>query len=244
MSKVFEGVVSARFFPESIDKRITISMNVIPIFCKKKIPFRMNPCPSPPKIEAKEVKENCTEIIPGDPERGYAGFDRPDNERFLTYRYIIDQGILEKGTGKEAIRNVSLRAKTLSTFFDKLRRNMPLSDDLYHKNMKAVGREIGADFVNELETILSRKPTLEEWSDYDASAGMGRFKIIDKKKIVAKNSFNAYKNPSDKPVCVCSFLEGYFEGILKEIWGTTVIVTEISCIGKGDKECVFKIEEK
>lgn len=240
MTKPFEGVVSARFYPESIDKRITIAMNVIPLFCKKKIPFGKVYCPSPPKIEAKEVKENCTEIIPGDPERGYASFNRPDNERILEYTYIIDQGILEKGTGKEAIRNVSLRAKTLAIFFNKLKNDLP--EDSYYKSTKAAGKEVGENFIKDLEKVLSHKPTLTEWFDYDSSAGMGRFEISDEKDvIVVENSFTAYEIESDKPVCC--FLEGYFEGILPKILGkANIIVTETNCKAKGDKKCIFKIE--
>jgi predicted hydrocarbon binding protein len=240
MTKPFEGVVSARFYPESIDKRITIAMNVIPLFCKKKIPFGKVYCPSPPKIEAIEVKENCTEIIPGDPERGYASFSRPDNERIFEYKGITDQGILEMRMGKGTLRNVSLRAKTLAIFFNKLKNDLP--EDLYRTLVKDAGREVGKNFVKESEKVLGHKPTIEEWFFYDSSGGMGRFEITDKKDaIIVKNSFNAYEIKSDKPVC--NFLEGYFEGILPEVLGKpNIIVTEINCIAKGDKECIFKIE--
>ena len=240
MTKSFEGAVSARFYPKSVDKRVIIAMNVIPLFCKKKIPFRKKPCSSPPKIEANEVKEICTEIIPGDPDRGYADLGRPNNERILEYKYIIDQGILEKGMGKKAIRNVSLRAKTLAIFFKKLKNDLPA--DLYYKSTKAAGKEVGKNFVNDLEKVLGHVPTFLEWFDYDSSAGMGRFdKTPEEDAIIVENSFTAYEIESDKPVC--SFLEGYFEGILPKILEkANVIVTETNCIAKGDKKCVFKIE--
>lgn len=240
MTKVFEGVVSARFYPESMDKRITIAMNVIPLFCKKKILFRTEKCTSPPKIEANEVKEKCTEIISGNPERGYASFNRPANERILEYKYIIDQGILEKGEEEKAIRNVSLRAETLAIFFNALKNDLP--EESYYKSIKTAGKEVGENFMKALEKVLGHKPTHTECFDYDSSAGMGRFEMTDEKDaIIVENSFTAYKIESDKPVCC--FLEGYFEGILPKILGkTNIIVTETNCIAKGDKNCIFKIE--
>ena len=239
-TETFEGVVTARFYPESIDKRIAVVMNVVPDFCEKDILRRMKRCPSSPRIEDREVKESCIEIIPGDPERGSAGIARPDNERTLKYRYIIDQGILEKGLEEKAVRNVSLRAETLAIFFDALKNG--LLWDSYYKLAKDAGKQVGKNFVKELERILGHKPTIKEWFEYDATAGMGRFEMNDEKNaIIVKNSFTAYKTKSKIPVCC--FLEGYFEGILSEIFRKpTIIVTETNCIAKGDEECIFIIE--
>lgn len=239
MTKVFEGVVIAEFFPQTIDTKINIEMNVIPIFSKRKILFGKEKLPSPPKIDASEVKMNCTEIIPGDPVRGIPDLNRPDNERIFVSRYIIDQGILEKGIENAAVRNVSLRARTLSMLFEKLRTGLP---ENYYKLIKDAGEEVGKNFIGELGKILGHMPTIEEWIDYDSSAGMGRFKMSpEKDAVIVKNSFNAYEIKSNKPACI--FLEGYFKGILQEIFRKPkIIVTETSCIAKGDKECVFKIE--
>ena len=239
-TETFEGVVTARFYPESIDKRIAVAMSVVPDFCEKGILRRMKRCPSSPRIEDREVKETCIEIIPGDPERGSAGIARPDNERTLKYTYIIDQGVLEKGLEEKAIRNVSLRAETLAIFFDVLKNG--LLWDSYYKLVKDAGKQVGKNFVKELEIILGHKPTIKEWFEYDATAGMGRFEITDEKDaIIVKNSFTAYKTKSKIPVCC--FLEGYFEGILSGIFRKpTILVTETDCIAKGDKECIFVIE--
>ena len=239
-TETFEGVVTARFYPESIDKRIVVAMNVVPDFYEKNIFRRRKSCPSSPRIVDKEVKENCTQIIPGDPAIGIAGDARPDNERILKYTYIIDQGILEKGLGEKAIRNVSLRAETLAIFFDVLKNG--LVEESYYKLSKDAGKHVGTNFVKDLEKILGHRPTIKEWFEYDATAGMGRFEMNDEKNaIIVKNSFTAYKIESDKPVCC--FLEGYFEGILTEIFRKpNIIVTETHCIAKGDKECIFIIE--
>ena len=234
-SKTFEGAVGVKFSSKSAYHHIFIAMTVIPKFSKKRYFRKLEYCISPPKIEAKNVKDECKPIVPWDPKRGEADRDNP-MKRIFKYDYIIDQGTLYKGD----IRNVSLRAKTLAIFFNTLKTG--LSEDLYYKSAKNAGREVGKNFVEELEKVLGHRPTIKEWFDYDSSAGMGRFEMNDEKDtIIVENSFTAYEIKSDKPIC--SFLEGYFEGILPEIRGkANIIVTETKCIAKGDKECVFKIE--
>lgn len=244
IAKVFEGVVTVRFHPESLGKKVAIAMNVIPIFYKKKISVIKNYCNNQPKINDRDVIDNCNTIIPGDSESGYADVNQPDEKRTLEYNYIIDQGILEKGSEEKAIRNVALRARTLAIFFNTFKENLP--EDLYRKLTRDAGKSAGMDFLKMSEKIIGYKPTfnewLNEWIKYDSTAGWGRFEITDKNDaIFVENSFVAYKIKSDIPICY--FLEGYFEEILSKIFGRhDITVTETDCIAKGDKKCKFVIK--
>ena len=243
LTKQFQGEVHAKFHQDSLDlypTKIFISMNVIAVFYKKKFFFLTKYCPAQPQIRGMDVMAKCKGIIPGNPEIGYQSIENPDSERILKYTHKFKEGILVKGAGASAIRNVSLRAETLATIFTKLKADSP--EGPYRELVKDAGREVGERFVNELKEILGpmdHERMIAEWFKYDSTAGMGRFEMAEEDTITVKNSFAAYNTKSDNPVCC--FLEGYFEGVLSKIYGRPKIVTETSCIAKGDKNCVFKI---
>ena len=227
-NKTFHGILTVKFTKESREREFKIWTRITPKFCEKKLYFRREYHLDSPKINYDEVMAASEKIIPFDPE----------NVEILGYKFIIDEGILKKGH----VRNVALRAETISYFFDYLRKNQDIGKEKCKQIIKEAGKITGQNFINEFENkILKHTPTIEEWVDYDSTAGMGRFKVDEYRQyITVKNSFVAYKIKSeDEPVC--HFLEGYFEGILPTLLKEKVSISEIDCIAKDDKVCKFEI---
>ncbi len=236
-SELFEGVVTVIFSSDSKNEPLKIAMEIKPTFYKKYVPI-LGPrtlCMHTPIITLSDVTTKSKDITPYDPKDGKPG-DTP-NTRIYNYQYSIDDGVLKKGE----IRNVSLRAETLSRFFDKLRRSLP--GNQCSKIIKEAGKEIGQNFIGDLKTKILNKSKIsaDEWVYYDSSAGMGRFEVDKNFKFIdVKNSFNAFNIHSDEPIC--HFLEGYFEGVLSILLEKEVSIDEVYCIAKGDEVCRFKIK--
>lgn len=231
-----DGEISVKFNLKSLDlppDTISIALDVIAVFYEKKYIFSTKACPVHPHIRGSDVKKECkgiTPIIPG--------------KQILKYTYDLNEGTLEKGEGAKAVRNVALRAETLAIFFRKLKDD--LSEEPYRRRVKGAAKEAGKQFAGELKEILGhdltdRTRTIHEWFEYDSSVGMGKFDMPEEGIITVKNSFATYNIESDTPVCC--FLEGYFEGVLSEIYTTPKSVTETSCRAKGDEVCTFKWEK-
>ena len=140
LSRAFEGIVSVRFYRESIMKNIGIAISVFPEFYEKQLYFRKIPCTIPLRIDHEEVKNMCNCIIPGDLASGFADLEKPETKKMFIYDFLINEGILIKGSGKDEIRNVSLRARTLSILFDNLKSELGYQD--YYKIIKSAGRQI------------------------------------------------------------------------------------------------------
>lgn len=239
LSELFEGVMTVIFSSDSKNKPLKIAMEIKPTFYQKKIPIfgPRNISINTPIIEFDQVVGECKNITPYDFKEGKPGYT--PNTRIFEYNFNTDDGILKKGD----IRNVSLRAETLSRLFDKLRRSF--SDNQCSIIMKAAGKEIGQNFINDLKTNILKKPeiSIKEWVDYDSSAGMGKFDVDENFEFInVKNSFNAFNIHADKPVC--HFLEGYFEGVVTLILNEEVSINEIDCIAKGNEICRFKIKKE
>jgi predicted hydrocarbon binding protein len=230
------GTVEVIFFPNAHDKEFKLSMEVSPKFQKSTwLGTRREPCQNPPKIKPHKVLEVCEKIVPYDPIIGT--LSESGKERILNYDYIIEQGVLMKG----GVRNVALRAETLSRLFDKISRDLPDSGNV----IKEAGKEIGKNFMSEFNSaIFTRDVELKEkiamWIDYDSSAGIGRFEFDDEiKTIKVHSSFNAYSCHHTEPVC--HFLAGYFEGALSILLKESISVHETQCIATGDDVCCFEI---
>jgi predicted hydrocarbon binding protein len=62
-------------------------------------------------------------------------------------------------------------------------------------------------------------------------------------KVFVTESFEAKQyGPSQHPICY--FFKGYLEGALSQAFNKPLRASEIECIAKGDKQCVFQIEMK
>ena len=233
------GKIDAIFADNSYDKEFKISMDITPEFHKKQYyGLRSEIHPHSPRIKYDKVMECCKVI-----RTNYLGVKKDESEdKLLDYRFDKEMGILYKGD----VRNVSLRCETLARLFTKIRNE---------KNgvqiLKIAGKEIGKNFFSKFSSeILMKDLTPEEkikrWIEYDASAGMGRFEVEGKTIIRVHNSFNVCECYQEKKP-ICHFLEGYFEGVLCQLYGDNISVKEISCAaagGVGGDYCVFSISQK
>jgi predicted hydrocarbon binding protein len=79
--------------------------------------------------------------------------------------------------------------------------------------------------------------------EYLSMCGFGLFEIKNFGKetmIELRNSSNALKHRSDRPVCYIT--AGYLAGIMELITGRECICIEERCIAKGDRVCTFRIK--
>jgi predicted hydrocarbon binding protein len=233
------GRVEAIFLRESYGKNIRISMDVASTFARKKLKgYYTENCPNSPKIEYKKVVEECKIIT----SNFYGVAAQKTGEEFLDYHFDKDTGILYKG----GIRNVSLRAESFAKLFYRIKET-----EKGRQAIKAAGKDIGINFISKFSSeILMKNLSLEEkikkWIDYDSSAGMGKFVLEGKTNLKVYNSFNAVNFAHErKPMCC--FLEGYFEGILCQLYGGSISVKETNCAamgGDGGNYCIFEIKEE
>ncbi len=156
-------------------------------------------------------------------------------------------GIMHKG----AIRNVSLRVATIHTIFDKLVSNIPENNRI--ESLKEVGLYIGhdwgRDFVNECRRVHAALNTLDKklalWSEYDATAGLGKFEFTiatDGHGIVTLNS--GFLSDFDAVAPLDYFFEGYLEGTLEEILSTSLVVNLNSPSTSRHEQSTFRVYPK
>jgi predicted hydrocarbon binding protein len=240
-----QGSVCIEFSPKSVDNKFKINIEISPKFLKKSYlpkairkrfnlerPFELL------NIKGRDFQNQSKDIVPYDPEYGKPEIDSPDR-RVLKYTFDTKKGELYKGD----VRNVSLRADTLSALFRSLAATKENKDLI-----KQAGRSIGKDFLFVYENRIKhgKEANVQELAIYDSTAGMGNFLIdIRKRRIEVENSFLACGvNNIQSGETACTFLEGYFEGILSRIWDRDVEVSEEWCVSKGDRTCRFEIREK
>jgi len=111
-----------------------------------------------------------------------------------------------------------------------------------------VGRECG---IRSCQRLMQRHPgrvgLLEAVARYKRDELWGEFRFeLDKDgtgEVYVANCFEARQyGPSKQPVCY--FVKGYLEGLLSQAFSRPLRATETACIAKGDRECVFQIEQK
>ncbi len=161
--------------------------------------------------------------------------------------------------------NVALRTKTVQILLDSFERNLPQN---FHDIVKQAGVIVGQSFAEDLKCELRMyreeaifksgrqlqllREKLLLWARYDSSTGMGQFIVgdieythIDRLHVELKvnNSFLTCDRGSDTPVC--TFLEGYIEGVVGRILDIPVEVKEVHCSSvTGQGYCRFEIESK
>ncbi|MFC1786670.1 V4R domain-containing protein [Halobacteriota archaeon] len=171
------------------------------------------------------------------------------------YRIDDEEGVLWKGS----IRNVSLRVVTIQTILKQFKNTFDengLSEDEYKETLKRAGYDIGKGFAKDFKIVLDEQQVQERkevqkflnlWSDYDATAGFGRFTFnLDFTHlfgtVVLKNSFLIY-NVINGRTSHCAFMEGYIAGVIKAVTKKDVLVKEINCGEESEEDkCVFRIQ--
>lgn len=236
LTECIEGAFSVVFDRGSEYVLVPVELHVVSSFYGTGPLRRKKACPLSPTYDGKIV-----ELCPYDPELG------PTKEGSLVKREMRYEWDLEKGIlTKTGIENVSLRRKTLAQLFETLRDGVEVS--LLADLLRKAGAEMGRDFALDIEKRTSKKLDLARWSDYDASAGMGRL-IFDSSspatvsKVVIRNSFEAAFAKSGAREPVCHFFEGYIGGVLSAICEKKIVVRELSCIAQNEEVCTFEVQQ-
>lgn len=153
-------------------------------------------------------------------------------------------GILHKG----AIRNVSLRVATAHRLVNDLLFEVP--DARRAEALRNVGIQVGRDwgrtFVEECRRARLVVPTLDDklrlWSDYDATAGMGRFHFgLGASGSGTVTMRNGFLSDDDAVFPLDYFFAGYLEGALGEILERSLIVQLLAPTTKRHEEAVFAV---
>lgn len=149
----------------------------------------------------------------------------------VAYRDDRETGILYKGR----IENVALRVSTIHLIIDQLTRAIPEDDrqNALYDCGYLVGQSWVGDFHKQLPRLeIARTDILHQllkWSEYDATAGMGRLTIaVDPKKgegLVALS--NSFLSRSQASFPLNWWFAGYLAGSLTKLLETTVYVALI-----------------
>lgn len=139
-----------------------------------------------------------------------------------------DKGMLFMGD----IRNTRLRLTTIQMIVASL---VTYIDD-YEEALRDTGKRVGGSFARDLLRELSKhkktlttKELLNFWTEYDSNAGLGRLNFdnfnldTNTGEIRLNYSFLA-SNGGVEDRRLCSFLEGYIEGVLNQLLDVTVTV--------------------
>jgi hypothetical protein len=148
---------------------------------------------------------------------------RDFGEEFTAYKFDQETGILVKGK----IPNVSLRVETVHATLDHLVAAVP--DDLKEAVLRKSGYAVGANWATEFRTTLWQSGLrkgeftrqLLRWSEYDATAGMGRLIValepdLRNGTVMLLNSFLS-KAPASFPLNY--WFAGYIAGTMDELFG-------------------------
>jgi predicted hydrocarbon binding protein len=173
---------------------------------------------------------------------------RPGDDEVVRYDDDRETGILLKGD----IENVSLRVSTVHRIVDTLTHAIP--KDERQSALYECGRAIGANWVADFRHAL---PKLEidkadlarqvlKWSEYDATAGMGRLTIAVNPKTgeglaVLANSFLS-REPARFPLNW--WFAGYLAGSLHELLGCPIKVEVVNPRKRAATTVYFKVTPK
>lgn len=150
---------------------------------------------------------------------------------------------------KGALRNVSLRVSTVHRVLETIVGAVPPDErkSVLYAAGYAVGLSWGRDFKAETRRTGMDEHSLEAqlqlWSDYDASAGMGRFEFMLSShgygEVILRNGFLSQEEGS----CPLDhFFSGYLAGTLQELLGTSVRVDLEELILERHDEASFRVE--
>lgn len=156
---------------------------------------------------------------------------------------------------KEETRVVAPRAVTQQIIFEKV-----LYQGASKIDLKQVGRSVGDNFASgDFLEKLKRKEevnrndidaVLAAWSVFDGRAGWGVIEISSAEdlskgvggNISVRNNFLIYRRKRED-LKLCTFLEGYLEGVVSQLLKHQVIVTESLCgMGMTEETCHFRVE--
>lgn len=182
-------------------------------------------------------------------------------QTMLSYQVHEETGILMKGH----VRNVAMRVGTMTELVEALAQDRPGSTP--EARLKEAGIEVGRSWSRAFATIRQRErrtsgreEQLALWSEYDATAGWGRFDFHLNDEghgsVTLRNSFlsKALDPPGGEAgtgtgagaearrPCLEQFVAGYLEATLTSIFGTGVHVTlDMPAAGEADDRTEFMV---
>lgn len=167
------------------------------------------------------------------------------NSEIVGYKDDRETGVLLKG----AIANVSLRVTTMHRIVDSLTNVIPESDrqDALYSCGWDVGRSWVSDFRHELPKLKIESNDIGrqilKWSEYDATAGMGRSTIAVNEDsgeglAIMANSFLS-RTLASFPLDW--WFAGYLAGSLQELLGRAITVELIDPSSEPSPTALFRI---
>jgi hypothetical protein len=174
----------------------------------------------------------------------------------LSYQVHDDTGLLMKGH----VRNVAMRVDTMTELIEAL--GQDVAGRTPEEHLKAAGIAVGKSWSSAFMNIRQREKRassheeqLSLWSDYDATAGWGRFEFHLNAEghgsVTLRNGFLSKcqdekenpGSPTGRKLCLEHFIAGYLEQSISSIFGTRVAVTldkPGECMG--DERAEFMVE--
>ena len=176
-------------------------------------------------------------------------------QTILSYQVHEDTGLLMKGH----VRNVAMRVDTMTELIEALAQDRPGSTP--EARLKEAGIEVGKSWSSAFATIRQRERSassheeqLALWSEYDATAGWGRFDFHLNEEghgsVTLRNGFlsKAFEAPACDDTagahgpCLEHFVAGYLQATIRSIFGTGVDVTlDMPAAGEADDRTEFMV---
>jgi predicted hydrocarbon binding protein len=170
--------------------------------------------------------------------------------------YDSNEGLMFKGTKEEEgrVRNAALRTQSIHNLLDTIIANVPKEER--EGAMRLAGKKMGETFAETFESMPGELPNspenleakLDLWTDYDASAGLGRltFKLdsseVGEGIVELKNGF--LQSEFDSNCSMDYVIAGYLEGALERLMGKDLSVQPTQPLTQAHDRSIFRISPR
>src|SRR5215208_4067710 len=170
--------------------------------------------------------------------------------------YDSNEGLMFKGTKEEEgrVRNAALRTQSIHNLLDTIIANV--SKEEREGAMRLAGKKMGETFAETFESMPGEHPNppenleakLDLWTDYDASAGLGRltFKLdsseVGEGIVELKNGF--LQSEFDSNCSMDYVIAGYLEGALVRLMGKDLSVQPTQPLTQAHDRSIFRISPR
>lgn len=170
--------------------------------------------------------------------------------------YDSNEGLMFKGTNEEEgrVRNAALRTQSIHNLLDTIIAKVPKEER--KRAMRLAGKKMGESFAETFESMPGELPSppenleakLDLWTDYDASAGLGRltFKLdsseVGEGIVELKNGF--LQSEFDSNCSMDYVIAGYLEGALERLMGKDLSVQPTQPLTQAHDRSIFRISPR
>jgi len=170
--------------------------------------------------------------------------------------YDSNEGLMFKGTKEEEgrVRNAALRTQSIHNLLDTIIAKVPKEER--EGAMRLAGKKMGETFAETFESMPGELPNppenleakLDLWTDYDASAGLGRltFKLdsseVGEGIVELKNGF--LQSEFDSNCSMDYVIAGYLEGALERLMGKDLSVQPTQPLTQAHDRSIFRISPR